>query len=322
MERLKAQPGVDGVAAALPLPLQGGGLNFAFKIEGHEDEGFGGDLTANYTAATGDYFRVMGVPLVSGRWLSDEDGAATPKVCVVSATFARRFFPGADPIGRRLVFGFTRSVSREIVGIVGDVRRDGLGVPPRPEMYVPFSQDPWWASYIAVRASGDPARLAGVLRAEIRALDPSLPVEGVEPMTQAVYESVAQPRFRTTLLGLFGLTAFLLAAIGISGVLSYNVARRTREMGIRIALGATRPDILRIVLSEGLALTALGLAFGLAGALVLTQSLSSVLFEVRPIDPATYLAVMALLLVSGLGASWIPARRATRVDPLVALRYE
>jgi putative ABC transport system permease protein len=322
VERLKAEPGVEGAAAALPLPLQGSGLNFGFSIEGRPDGGAGADLTANYTAASGDYFRVMGVKLVSGRFLSDADGATSPKVCVVSSTFARRFFESEDPIGRRLVFGFTRSAVREIVGVVGDVRRDGLGVPPRPEMYVPFAQDPWWASYLAVRTTDDPGRFGHVLRSEIRALDPSLPVDGVEPMTQAVYESVAEPRFRTTLLGLFGLTAFLLAVIGISGVLSYNVTRRTREMGIRLALGAARRDILGIVLSEGLGLTAVGLAFGLAGALVLTRSLSSLLFEVQPIDPATYVAVVVLLLVSGLVASWIPARRAIRIDPVVALRHE
>jgi putative ABC transport system permease protein len=321
VERLKAQPGVLGAAAALPLPLQGSGLSFGFTIEGR-DGGAGTDLTANYTAATGDYFRVMGVKLLSGRWLSDADGPNSPQVCVVSSTFAYRFFADEDPIGRRLVFGFTKSTVREIVGVVGDVRREGLGSPPKPEMYVPFTQEPWWASYLAVRTTGDPARFGPVLRSEIRALDPTLPVDGVEPMTQAVYESVAEPRFRTTLLGLFGVTALLLAVIGTSGVVSYNVARRTREMGIRIALGAARRDILRIVLSEGLALTAAGLAFGLAGALVLTRSLSSLLFEVRPVDAATYVTVLALLLASGLVASWLPARRATRIDPAVALRYE
>jgi putative ABC transport system permease protein len=323
IERLNRLPGVDAAAAALPLPLYGGGLHFEFQIEGRAAEkAAGSDLAANYTAATPRYFAALGIPMLRGRAFSDSDAAGSPSVCIVSSAFARRYFPGEDPIGRRLLFGFTESVPREIVGVAGDVKRDGLGEASRPEMYVPFVQDPWWASYVAIRAAGDPGRLAGALREEVRALDPALPLEGVQPMTQIVADSVAQPRFRTTLLALFSVTALLLAAIGIYGVLSYSVGRRTREVGVRLALGATRGDVIRLVFRQGLGLTALGLAAGLAGALLLTRYLSSLLFEVSRWDVATYAAVAFLLLTAAVLACWIPARRAMRVDPVVALRFE
>ena len=321
VERLKAEPGVEDVAAALPLPLMGGGLNFAFKIEGKTEE-TGSDLSANYTAVTPGYFRVMGLKLVRGRFLTDSDSAEHPKVCLISSEFARQFFPGEDPVGKRLIFGFKEPVPREIVGVVGDVRRDGLGVVSRPEMYVPFAQDPWWAAYVAVRAKGDAAPFASAIRNHVRALDPTLPIEDIQPMTRTVSESVAQPRLRATLLGLFAAAALLLAVLGIYGVLSYSVGRRTREVGIRIALGAQRGDVLGMVLREGLVLSAAGLALGLAGAFVLTRFLSSLLFEVSRLDPWTYAAVAAALLAAGLLACWVPARRATRVNPILALRQE
>jgi len=313
---------VDAVAAALPLPLMGGGLNFAFQVEGRVEPPGSGETTANYTALSPDYFRVMRVPLVRGRLFTDADGADRPKVCIVSAELARRYFPHEDPLGRRLVFGFTDSVPREIVGVVGDVKRDGLAVVSRPEMYVPFVQDPWWAAYLAVRTSGDPALLAPAVRAHVRALDPTLPIDDAQPMTRTVRDSAAQPRFRTTLLALFGSAALLLAALGIYGVVSYGVGRRTRELGIRVALGAQPGDVLRMVLTEGLVLAAAGLAAGLAGALVLTRYLASLLFEVGRLDPATYAAVAVTLLFASLLAGFIPARRAMRVDPVTALRQE
>jgi putative ABC transport system permease protein len=321
VDRLEAEPGVEGAAAALPLPLTGGGLNFSFSIEGRGDEG-SFDRSANYTAATPQYFRVLGVPLVSGRAFTDRDSADSPRICVISAAFARRYFPGEDPVGRRLVFGFQEPVGREIVGVVGDVKRDGLALPSQPEMYVPFAQEPWWAAYALVRTSGDPARLSSAVRADVKALDPGLPLEDVAPMRQFVEESVAQPRFRTTLLGLFGAAALLLAVLGIYGVISYSVGRRTREVGIRLALGAAPADVRRMVLSEGLGLVGAGLALGLAGAFLATRSLSSLLFEVSPLDASSYGGVAALLLLAGLAASWLPARRATRVDPVSALRAE
>jgi predicted permease len=248
------------------------------------------------------------------------DVATAPRVCLVSSTFAKRYFPEEDPIGKRLVFGFKESVPHQIVGVVGDVKRDGIGAPSQPEMYVPFEQDPWWAAYIAIRTKGRPEELAVALRREVRALDPSLPLADIQPMTQFVYDSVAQPRFRTTLIALFGATALLLAIIGIYGVISDEVGRRSREIGLRLALGAGRGDVLGLVLRHGLALTGLGLAAGLAGAAVATRYLSSLLFEMSPLDPATYAGVAVLLLAASVMACGIPGWRALRVSPIHILR--
>jgi putative ABC transport system permease protein len=239
---------------------------------------------------------------------------------LISSAFAKRFFPAEDPIGKRLVFGFSAPVAREIVGIVADVQRDGLATPSKPEMYVPFEQEPWWAAYIAIRTRGEPGPVAAALRDEVRALDPSLPLADIAPMTQIVYDSVAQPRFRTSLLGLFGALALFLAVIGIYGVISYDVGRRSREIGIRLALGASKGDLLRLVFRHGLALTGVGLAAGLAGAVMLTRQMASLLFELSPMDPATYAGVALLLLLAGALACWIPARRALRVNPNLVLR--
>jgi putative ABC transport system permease protein len=296
-------------------------LNFAFKIEGREERP-GSDLSANYTSATPSYFRLLKIPLLQGQLLTEQDTAQSPRVCVISSTFAKIHFPGEDPIGRRLVFGFKESVSHEIVGVVADVRRDGLGVVSRPEMYVPFVQEPFWAAYVVVRTQSDPMHLAGVLRSEVHALDPSLPVEGVQPMTQMVSDSVAEPRFRTRLFGLFGGLALVLAVIGIYGVISYSIGRRKREVGLRMALGAAQRDVLRLVLVEGLTLTGAGLLVGALGAVMLTRFVASLLFDIGRWDPLTYAVSALTLLAAGLLASWLPARRAMRVDPIKALRDE
>ena len=323
VDRLKAQPGVDSVTAALPLPLSGGGLNFGFQVEGRAAAA-GADQSANYTAVLGDYFRVLGVRLVSGRLLDERDARGTPNVCLISSAFARQYFPDENPLGKRLVFGFVAPVPREIVGIVADVKRDDLSLPSRPEMYVPFAQDAWWAAYVAIRLKDgrDPLLLASALREQVRSLDPEMPVTEIQPFTQTVSDSVAEPRFRTTLLALFGATALLLAVIGIYGVISYTVGRRTREVGIRMTLGASATDVMRLVLRQGIGLTAAGLAVGVAGALLLTRSLSTLLFEVSPLDVPTWTAVAAVLIAAGLAACWIPARRAMRLDPVRALRHD
>ena len=322
VERLKAEPGVEAAAAALPLPMTGGGLNFAFSIEGRAAAAPGADLTANYTALTPDYFRVLAIPLLRGRLFAESDSASSPKVCVISDAFARRHFAGEDPLGKRLLFGFKEAIPRTIVGVVGDVKRDGPGAPSQPEMYVPFDQDPWWAAYLALRAHGDPVALTAAVRRAVADLDPSLPISDIEPMSQFVSDSVREPRFRTTLLGLFGVTALLLALIGIYGVIAYDVGRRAREIGIRLALGARNGDVLRLVVGQGLALTAAGLAAGAVAAGFLTRFLATLLFETRPLDAATYCGVALVLLATGAAACWVPARRALKVDPIRVLRND
>ncbi|HEX7251459.1 MAG TPA: ABC transporter permease [Thermoanaerobaculia bacterium] len=321
VQRLESEPGVESVAASLPLPLYGSGLNFGFQIEGRAETP-GSDLSANYTSLTPSYFPLLRIRLLRGRLFTLQDSAPSPRVCIISETFAKMHFPNVDPIGRRLVFGFKESVSHEIVGVVADVRRDGLGVISRPEMYVPFLQEPFWAAYVVIRTPGDPTRLAPAVRNEVHALDPTLPVESVQPMSQMVSDSVAEPRFRTRLLGFFGLLALMLAIIGIYGVISYSVGRRTREVGLRMALGAARQDVMRLVLTEGLVLTGAGLAAGAVGAAALTRYLASLLFDVGRLDPATYAVAALALVAAGLLASWLPALRATRVDPIRALREE
>ena len=243
---------------------------------------------------------------------------------IVNDTFARRFFPGEEVIGKRIIPGEGRTpVTREIVGVVGSIRHAGLDVEPTPEYYIPYEQaDVEYMTVVARTTSGNPTSIAGPLRDVIRMMDKEQPVYNVRPMTQLVTESVAQRRFNMVLLGGFALLALVLAGIGIYGVMSYSVAQRTREIGVRIALGAQSRDVLKMVLSQALVLTALGLVIGLVGAFALTRFLVTLLFEVKPTDVTTFAIVSTVLGAIAMMACLIPARRATKVDPLKALRYE
>ena len=322
LERLNGMPGVDEATAALPLPLIGGFINLGFQIEGEPPKSKSESPSANFAAIHPNYFHVMQIPLLQGREFTPADRQGAPNVCVVSATMVRQVFPNGNAIGKRIVVGFPESVPREIVGIVGDVKDRDLADPDPTQIYVPFPQNPFWAMTVGVRTHGDPAQLSAAIREQVRALDPALPVENLKPMTEVIWESIAEPRFRTTLLGLFAATALLLAAVGIYGVISYNTGRRTREIGIRVALGAQRRDVLTLILREGFALSAAGAALGILGAAGLAHFLATLVFGIGTGDPLTYLSVTALLLGVALLACYIPARRAMRVDPMVALRYE
>jgi putative ABC transport system permease protein len=322
LERIIGMPGVDEATAALPLPFIHGYINIGFQVEGEPPRSRSESPSANFVAIQPNYFHVMRIPLLRGREFTGADRPGAPSVCLVSATMARRFFPNGDAIGKRIVIGFPESVPREIVGIVGDVKDRDLADPDPTQVYAPFSQNPIWAMTLGVRTHGDPAQLGTMVREQVRALDPALPVEDIKPMTEVIAESIAEPRFRTTLLGLFAATALLLAAIGIYGVISYNTGRRTREIGIRVALGAQRRDVLRLILREGFALSAAGAALGILGAAMLAHFLATLVFGISTGDPFTYLSVTGLLLGVALLACYIPARRAMRVDPMVALRYE
>jgi putative ABC transport system permease protein len=321
VERIKTVPEVAGAAVGMGLPMSGDRINLGFGIDGRpqapEDH-----LSANYASVSRGYFQLLGIPLLRGRIFDDRDTAASKKISIVSEAFARRYFPDEEVIGKHLNFGFPDRASREIVGIVGDVRQVRLDAPAEPEMYAPFEQSPLWGMNFVVRTAGDPAALASAVRERIQEGDKDLPVADVQPMTVYLRESMAQPRFRTLLLGLFGVVALLLAAVGIYGVVSYTVAQRTQEIGLRMALGAEPAEVLGLVVGQGMKLVLVGLAAGLLGALGLTRFFSSLLFGITAGDPLIYFGTVFLLLILSLLACYLPARRATRVDPLVALRYE
>ena len=322
LERMNALPGAQEAAVAVPLPLSDSYINLAFEIEGRSPHSKSDAPTTDFVAISPNYFHVMQVPLLRGREFSDADSESGPKVCAISSSLAQQLFPNENALGQRILIGYPANSAREIVGIVGDVKDSDLSARQSTQIYVPFVQNPFWAADIAVRVHGNPSALSGALREQIRAIDSALPVAEVRPMAEVIGSSIAQPRFRTTLLSLFGAAALLLAAIGIYGVLAYTVAQQTREIGIRIALGANPGKVLRLVLGRGLRLAGFGTAIGILAALMLTQLLNSLLFGVSATDPVTFAAVAGLLLGVALLACYVPARRAMRVDPMVALRYE
>jgi putative ABC transport system permease protein len=241
-------------------------------------------------------------------------------VIIVNAAFARRYFPGEDPLGKRVRFDDTKDAWMTIVGIAADSRNLGLDSEPGPTMYIPYQYFTLPFMSVVVRSSGGTSAVASAVRAEVRSLDPDLPLDEVRPLKDVVSDSVAEPRFRMLLLGAFALTALLLAAVGVYGLISYSVAQRTREIGIRVALGARPAQVTGPIMREGLRLAALGIGIGLAGAFVATRLLATFLFGVEPGDPLTFAAVTALLLGVALLASYLPSRRALKVDPLTALR--
>jgi putative ABC transport system permease protein len=273
---------------------------------------------------TPEYFRVMGIPLLAGRSFDQRDVMAQPRVTLISRTMARTYFPDQDPIGQELRFAFPgqSDAPRTIIGIVGDLRDTAPGKEPGPMMYVPFAQSPIWGGDIVVRSSLDAAAVVAALRREVAQVDKDLPLGDIAQLPDAIQGSLAQPRFRTLLLALFGAMALVLAATGIFGVISYSVSRRTQEIGIRVALGASRGLILRMMLRETVGLAATGIAAGTLGALGLARFLGSLLFGVSPFDPLTLATVAGILGLVALAACCLPARRAMRVDPMVALRHE
>jgi putative ABC transport system permease protein len=309
LERMNALPGAQEAAVAVPLPLSDSYINLAFAIEGRPPRTRSDSPTADLVSISPNYFHVMQVPLLRGREFSDADSEGGGKVCVISSSLAQLLFPNQSPLGQRIVIGYPTDASREIVGIVGDVKDSDLAARESAQIYVPFVQNPFWAADIAIRAHGNPSALSGALREQIRAIDSALPVTEVRPMAEVIGS-------------LFGAAALLLAAIGIYGVLAYTVAQQTREIGIRMALGANPASVLRLMLARGLRLAGAGTAIGVLAALMLTQLLKSLLFGVSATDPVTFAAMGGLLFAVALLACYMPARRAMRVDPMVALRYE
>src|SRR5579859_6534322 len=323
--RLHAQPGLQDSALAAPLPMdRQGQATFAFSIVGNPPLPPGESTTADYTTVSPGYFHVMRIPLLRGRFFSEQDSPSNPNVAIISETLARRYFPNQDPLGRNMRFGFppNGNVSREIVGVVGDVRDVALSQKPGAMMYVPFAQAPLYGAEVVVRSSLSTSSVAAAIRQAVHSIDSGLPVTDVESFADALGQSISQERFRAFLLGSFSVIALVLAAIGIYGVISYSASQRTHEIGIRMALGAQRRDVLRLILGEGAKLATLGLGLGVVLALLLTRLIASMLYGVSATDPLTFGIVVIVLLGVAVTACYIPARRAMRVDPMVALRYQ
>jgi predicted permease len=325
VERVAQISGVRAVGSVRVLPLARQIGDWSIKIEGRPyvpEENPNGD----YQAVTPGYFQAMGLKLVRGRFLTDADREDAMPAVVINETMAARYWPGEDPIGRQFMMGTDDKPWLTIVGIIGNVRHNAVVEEPRAEMYLAHAQLPAHIGgaprgmTLVVKTDGNPVALTGQVRDAIRAIDRNLPVSDVKTMESVTTTALSQPRFVTFLLALFAATALTLAAIGIYGTVSLLVAERTQEMGIRLALGANRPDILKLVLGQGMVLTAIGLGLGLVGAVALTRTLSGLVYGVGTLDPLTFAAVPALLCIVALLACFLPARRAAAVDPITTLR--
>ncbi len=324
--RLQTAPGVQSASTVFPLPLSGDRFSISFQIEGRpvpeKDE-----PSADFFTTGVGYFRTMGIPILKGRDFDDNDRHGSVPVIIITDTFARQYFPNEDPIGKRLHPGISSidgedSTFREIVGVVGDVRNRGLITEPRAAYYVPHTQIPFSQMVAVVKTDTEPHSFLSTATKEVGSMDPELPLFGTKTMEEYLSASVAAPRFNTTLLSIFAVVALVLTIVGLYGVMSYSVAQRTNEIGIRLALGAQGRDVLMMIVKQGSKLILLGLAIGLFGAYALTRLLATLLFGVTAKDPLTFAAVATLLAIVALLACYIPAWRATKVDPMEALRCE
>jgi putative ABC transport system permease protein len=325
LPRLRALPGVQSAGAVMLLPLDGGGFVISFTVAGRPPVPPAEQPAMQARVASPEYFRTVGIPLKRGRLFTDADRAGTTPVVILTELAVRQFFPGEDPIGRRITLGWGRGpgtprAGGEVVGVVGDVKDVGLAEPHPPQIYLPFRQWPVRSMAVVLETSVPPARVANEARRAVLDVDPDLPIANVRTLDQIVARSISQPRFYTTVLTAFALVALVLAAIGIFGVLSYAVAQRTREIGIRMALGAQHRVVLGLVVRDAMILAGIGVVAGILAASYLSRTLATLLFEVSPADPLTFLGAAILLMVVALVASYLPARRATDVDPLTALR--
>jgi putative ABC transport system permease protein len=322
MQRLHSLPATIAAGAIVNLPLGGGGMNGDFRVEGRTFPQNQEPIAEKYIV-TADYFRAMGVSLLRGRLFTDRDGRDGHDVIIVSQSVARKFWPDQDPIGKRVDMGLGNMKGwQDVVGVVPDVKREGLDQAAGLELYVPYSQVPITAMTLVIRSGMDPGALATAARAQVLAIDRNQPVYAIRTMREVVSGSLSGRRASTGLLGAFAGLALLLASIGIYGVVSNWVAQRTREIGIRSALGANPRDIAALVLGRAMLTVSIGMAVGLIASLALTRFLTSQLFEVKPHDAWTMSGVPVILGVVALAACYFPTRRATKVDPVTALRFE
>ena len=331
LAKAEAVPGVTAAGISMSLPPNLLEITNPFTVEGQGYDRTRPLQLAEEMTVSPDYFRAMGIPLLKGRFFTDSDRVekpTDPMILIINETMAKRYFPGQDPIGKRIQTGDPdpKSPWETIVGVVGDVKYSGLDAEPSPTLYVPYNENGWisWSTemYLVVRTPLEPASMVPELRAQLESINKDLPLAHVQTMDQLIADSVVQQKFRTWLIGVFAGLALLLAVIGIYGVMSYSVAQRTREIGVRMALGATTAEVLKLVLSQGVKLAIVGLAIGFAVALAVTRVMRSLLFSTSTTDALSFLGTTAVLLVVVVLACYIPARRATKVDPVVALRYE
>ena len=319
--RVAALPGVEGVAASNDLPLEGDDTTTGVSTaDGHAPFEQGHQPLIGVHAVNAGYFYAMGIPLLRGRELRAADTKNSPPVVVINQKLADTLWPGQDPIGKH--FNVMTDKQSEVVGVVGNVLHNGLAEPVTAESYVPFAQNPWAYVCLAIRTNGDPAAVYSAVRSLLSHLDPQLPVHDMRPMSRVVAETMASQRLTLWLVGGFAALALVLAFVGIYGVMSYSVTERLHEIGVRVALGAQARDVLRLVVAHGMRVAATGLVAGILGALAATRAMAALLFEVRPSDPLTYGVIAALLTMAALAACYLPARRATAIDPLIALRHE
>ncbi|HXU39087.1 MAG TPA: ABC transporter permease [Blastocatellia bacterium] len=323
LNRVSILPGVQAAGAVTGLPLTTTSvIRLRFIVDAHPPTSASEVPRANFRSISHDYFRAMGIPLVKGRYFTEQDRDKSPPVVIINETMANRYWQGEDPIGRRMTIPSLGGVSREIAGVVADVKHSGLDTESGAEMYVPYLQKPFNFMALVIRTTSEPLSLTGAVRSEIQAVDKSQPVYDVKTMQQVVGDSVSQPRLYTLLLGIFGALALTLAAVGIYGVMNYSVVQRRHEIGIRMALGAQRGDILKMVVGQGMLLALIGIATGLTAALILTRVMETLLFGVSARDLWTFVLIPFVLAAFAFVSSYIPARKATRVDPMIALRYE
>jgi putative ABC transport system permease protein len=318
VQRLQALPGVQAVGAVSRLPLSGGNSSRSFNVPGIEK-----DYEADIRVSTPDYFRAMRIPLLKGRNFSESDLGSSLNMAIVNDALARAIFPGQDPIGKTLTHFGPDNLTLQIIGVVGNVRHVGLDADPHAEIYQLLGQAQWPSMFVAIRtATSDPTSVTSAAQSVVWSVNKDVPLANVSTMQELIANSVQRRKFSTLLLTMFAAVAMLLAAIGLYGVMSYSVAQRTHEIGIRMALGARRPDVLALVVKQGMALALIGIGAGAVLSLAMTRLISKMLFGITATDPQTFVAVSALLGTVAFLANYLPARRASKVDPMVALRYE
>jgi putative ABC transport system permease protein len=323
--RLEADPAIRSIGSATSLPPDLEAMTDSFVVEGHQLPPNQSAPNASFVIADEHYFKTLGVRLVAGRFFDEHDVPGGPLVTIVNETLAKRYFPDGNAVGKRLKQGGPERPNNpwmEIVGVVGDIKYAGLDAPPQLAYYLADRQQPQTRRFVMVRTAADPRSALTSIRSAVSALDRDLPVSRLYTFDQLMNDSVAAPRFRTTLMTLFAIVGVVLAAVGIYGVMAYTVSERTRELGVRLALGATRREVLRMVMTEALALAAAGVVLGIAGAAATTRFMAALLFGVTPTDPSTFAAIAVILMTVALAGSYIPALRATRVDPMATLRSE